>query len=102
MPEPTVLQLSSPDFVGREPEIHELQRGLTEVTGGKGRLFLVSGEAGIGKTRLAEQLTTEAAARGACVIWGRCWQGDGAPAYWPWIQIFRACVGDPPLTGSTA
>ncbi len=85
---------SSPVFVGREPEIVELQQGLTDVLGGKGSLFLISGEPGIGKTRLAEELSSEARLRGARVIWGRCWEGDGAPAYWPWIQIFRAGVGD--------
>lgn len=94
MREPTNSHPSSPMFVGREPEILELQQALTDVLGGNGRLFLVSGEPGIGKTRLAEQLSTEAREKGARVIWARCWEGDGAPAYWPWIQIFRACVRD--------
>jgi tetratricopeptide (TPR) repeat protein len=86
--------LSSRVFVGREPEIIELQQGLTQVLAGANRLFLISGEPGIGKTRLADELSTEARARGVRVIWGRCWEGEGAPAYWPWIQIFRTCVGN--------
>src|SRR5690348_10273660 len=81
-------------FVGREHELFELRRGLAEVLGGAGRLFLISGEPGIGKTRLAEELATEARALGARAIWGRCWAGDGAPAYWPWIQVVRSCLGE--------
>jgi KaiC/GvpD/RAD55 family RecA-like ATPase len=48
-------------------------------------VVLVAGEPGIGKTRLAEELATQATARGALVLWGRCWEGEGAPAFWPWI-----------------
>ncbi len=32
-------------------------------------------------------------ARGPQVLWGRCWEGDGAPAYWPWIQVIRSFLG---------
>jgi tetratricopeptide (TPR) repeat protein len=50
------------------------------------------GEPGIGKTRLAHELATEARRCGVAVHWGRCWEGGGAPAYWPWIEIVRACL----------
>jgi tetratricopeptide (TPR) repeat protein len=53
-------------------------------------LFLISGEPGIGKTRLADELAGRVKARGIQVLWGRCWEGDGAPAYWPWIQVIRS------------
>jgi tetratricopeptide (TPR) repeat protein len=49
----------------------------------------VTGETGIGKTRLAEAFAADAEARGAAVRVGRCWETDGAPAFWPWIQILR-------------
>ena len=52
--------------------------------------MLISGEPGIGKTRLADELAAEAAQRGAVVAWGAAWDGGGAPAYWPWIQVVRA------------
>jgi DNA-binding CsgD family transcriptional regulator len=55
-------------------------------------VVLLAGEPGIGKTRLAEELAAQATARGALVLWGRCWEGEGAPAYWPWVQIVRAYV----------
>jgi predicted ATPase len=86
--EPVVFQRV---FVGRERELLELRQGLTDALAGNGRFFLISGEPGIGKTHLAEEFSTEARVRGAQAIWGRCWAGNGAPAYWPWIQIFRSC-----------
>ena len=51
--------------------------------------MLVSGEAGIGKSRLVEELRHDAAARGVATSVGRCHEGDGAPAFWPWTQILR-------------
>ena len=63
--------------------------GLKRARAGRGSLFLIGGEPGIGKSRLADEFTEEAANREARVLWGRCWEDAGAPAYWPWIQIFR-------------
>src|SRR5713101_929960 len=79
-------------FVGRERELAELRAGLDDAIAGRGRLFLIAGEPGIGKTRLVDELSAEAGARGVRIIWGRCWEGGGAPAYWPWIQVIRACI----------
>jgi len=80
-------------FVGREREMAELRSGFEDARSGRGRLFLLSGEPGIGKTRIAHELASIAMARETRVAWGRCWEGGGAPAYWPWIQVLRACVG---------
>src|SRR5947208_409047 len=77
-------------FVGRHDELEELRAGLEDAVAGHGRSFLVVGEAGIGKTRLVEELAREAAARGHLVLWGRCWESEGAPPYWPGIQVIRA------------
>jgi predicted ATPase len=86
-------------FVGRARELAELEEGLHDAIEGRGRLFLISGEPGIGKTRLADELADRAAARGVKVLWGRCWEGDGAPANWPWIQVVRAlAAGTEPAT----
>lgn len=79
-------------FVGREAELAELRAGLDDVTGGLGRVFLLVGEPGIGKSRLAEELVAHARGRGALVLVGRCWEAGGAPAYWPWVQSLRAYV----------
>jgi DNA-binding SARP family transcriptional activator len=79
-------------FVGRERELAELVGGLDDAFAGHGRLFLLVGEPGIGKSRLAEELIAHAGARGARVLVGRCWEAGGAPAYWPWVQSLRAHV----------
>jgi predicted ATPase len=82
----------SDDFVGREPEIAEIRAAVDKALHGTGQLFLISGEPGIGKTRLADELSWHARSQGARVIWGRCWEGSGSPAYWPWIQVVRSCL----------
>src|SRR5438445_370060 len=87
---PPPLQRAEAVFVGRHRELVELRTGLEDAGAGRGRFFLVVGEAGIGKTRLVEELAREAAARGHLVLWGRGWESAGAPPYWPWIQVIRA------------
>jgi tetratricopeptide (TPR) repeat protein len=77
-------------WLGRERELGELESGLTELLAGRGGLFLVTGEPGIGKTRLADELGRTAAARGLAVHWGRAWEAGGAPVYWPFIQALRS------------
>jgi DNA-binding SARP family transcriptional activator len=79
-------------FLGRDRELAELLAGLEDAIGGRGRLFLVAGEPGIGKSRLAEELTVRARARGAHVLVGRAWEAGGAPAFWPWVQALRSYV----------
>jgi DNA-binding SARP family transcriptional activator len=85
-------------FVGRDREVAELSSALEDAAVGRGRLYLASGETGVGKTRLADELASRAKDRGARVLWGRCWKGGGAPPYWPWTQALRT-LGDeaPPL-----
>ena len=81
-------------FVGRGPELDALVGGLDDAFAGHGRLFLLAGEPGIGKSRLAEELAVHARARGGRVLVGRCWEAGGAPAYWPWVQLLRTHVRD--------
>ena len=64
--------------------------------GGWRGVFLISGEPGIGKTRLADELAGDAASRGMRVVWGRCWEGGGAPAYLPWVDVLRSLILDEP------
>jgi len=93
MSTPTVGDLSR-SFVGRERELGELRHALTEAESGRGSVVAVTGEAGIGKTRLLQEVAQAAAARGSSVHSGRCWEEGGAPAYWPWIQVVRSVGGD--------
>jgi class 3 adenylate cyclase/tetratricopeptide (TPR) repeat protein len=89
-------------FVGREAELDRLDAALEGALAGQGRLVLVAGEPGIGKTRIAEQLVARARARAARGVWGRCFEGEGAPAYWPWIQLLRAYAATRPATALRA
>jgi len=82
-------------FIGRTRELSELRAALEESIAGRGSCFLISGEPGIGKTRLADELAADAASRGVHVAWGRCWEGGGAPAYWPWVEIVRSLLLEP-------
>ncbi|MFN2526105.1 MAG: AAA family ATPase [Actinomycetota bacterium] len=84
------LVLTAADFVGRESHIRELSRAIDEATAGKTTLLLISGEPGIGKTRLVEEARSHATSLGAEIHWGRCWTEEGAPAYWPWVQVIRS------------
>jgi DNA-binding SARP family transcriptional activator len=81
-------------LVGRERELAELVEGLDDAVAGRGRLFLLVGEPGIGKSRLAEELIAHARAREARILVGRCWEAGGAPAYWPWVQSLRSYLRD--------
>ncbi len=82
------LSLARPDkdafadaFVGRVPEMTRLSAALTDAFAGRGGLVLLAGEPGIGKTRMAREFAATAAAAGAEVCWGRCWEAPGAPAF---------------------
>jgi tetratricopeptide (TPR) repeat protein len=79
-------------LVGRDGELAELLAGLDDAACGTGRLFLLAGDPGIGKSRLAYEAAARARDRGFKVAWGRCWEAGGAPAYWPWVQALRAVV----------
>ena len=81
-------------FVGRQAEMDQLKGALEDVLGGRGRLVTLVGEPGIGKTRISEELATYAGMRGAKVLWGRCYEGGGAPPYWPCVQAIRSYVRD--------
>jgi DNA-binding SARP family transcriptional activator len=90
------LAVSPPEargpFVGREQELAELLTGLDDAVAGRGGLFLIVGEPGIGKSRLAEEVIRAARGRGFRILVGRCWEAGGAPAYWPWVQAVRSYV----------
>jgi len=80
-------------FVGREDELAVLCTASDEAIAGRFRFVLVSGDPGIGKSRTAEEVTAYARTRGALVLWGRCYESEGAPPFWPWVQVLRALIG---------
>lgn len=89
-------------FVGRQEEVAALTRVLNDTLSGTSNVAMIHGEAGIGKTRLAAELATYAALRNVKVEWGRCYEGEGAPPYWPWVQILRSYIQKKDKTGPTS
>jgi len=76
-------------LVGRQPEWAALERAWQSASSGRPQLLLIRGEAGIGKTRLAEELIESLRTQGVRVLTTRCYAGDGRLAYAPiaaWLQ----------------
>ncbi|MDQ6906301.1 MAG: AAA family ATPase [Chloroflexota bacterium] len=75
-------------LVGRDRELALLREYLDATLAGRGGVVLIGGDAGIGKTALAEAICREAAERGALVLTGRCFDLAETPAYGPWLYLF--------------
>ena len=70
-----------------------LRAALAEAKDGRGQIAMLVGEPGIGKSRTAQELAGHARDQGATVLWGWCYEGEGAPPYWPWVEPIRTYVG---------
>jgi len=89
--EPAALE-ESHGFVGRESALARLGQSLDEARAGRGRVVFLVGEPGIGKTSTVEKLGSEAERAGVRWLAGRCYEGEGAPVFWPWLQVIRALL----------
>lgn len=78
-----------PPFVGRTEEIYQIMQLLAATHQDHGQIVLVRGPAGIGKTRLLEEVTVHAQRSGALVAIGRCWRNGEAPPLWPWRRLLH-------------
>jgi eukaryotic-like serine/threonine-protein kinase len=84
------MSANSGVFVGRTHELAELASCIEFSCKGSGQTFvLVSGESGIGKSRISNEASQLAASAGMIVMRAECWEGSGAPVYWPFIQVIR-------------
>ena len=72
--------------------MEELAAALNDTFAGNGKMVMLVGEPEIGKTRIAQELATVGERRGAQVLWGRCYEDEGAPPYWPWVQAIRVYI----------
>src|SRR5712691_9472494 len=81
--------LDEPPFVGRAREFRQLMQSLGASSQSHGQVVVISGPAGIGKTRLAEEVALRARRRGVLVAIGRCWRDGEAPPLWPWRMVLR-------------
>src|SRR5262249_29392685 len=76
-------------FVGRAREMDTLRTHLEEAVSGQGRGGLLAREPGGGQTPAGGGAWDYPRLRGMAALWGRCHEGEGAPAYWPWVQVIR-------------
>jgi DNA-binding winged helix-turn-helix (wHTH) protein/tetratricopeptide (TPR) repeat protein len=83
---------SANPFVGRELILQRLGAQLARARSNSGRLVLLAGEPGIGKTRTAEEVAMLARSAGFRVFSARGFEAEGAPAFWLWTQILRAVI----------
>jgi class 3 adenylate cyclase/tetratricopeptide (TPR) repeat protein len=75
-------------FVGRHGAVRRLEEALKDANHGRRQFVLVTGEAGVGKTRLTAELTRSGTATDACVLYGRCEDQLGMP-YQPFVEALR-------------
>jgi DNA-binding SARP family transcriptional activator/tetratricopeptide (TPR) repeat protein len=90
---PAARHVDRPQLVGRESELAQVERewsGLASTTGG--RLLLVEGEAGIGKTRLLDAVADLAAATGGFVLRGRCHPAERSLFLQPFVDALRPAL----------
>jgi predicted ATPase/DNA-binding SARP family transcriptional activator len=91
----TVEALATPNAYGTASK-EQLNRGLQTVTSSsrarRPHFILLRGEAGIGKTRLAEEISLEAYTRGWAVAWSRSYEQEGTIPYHPWTELLRTLL----------
>ena len=76
-------------LIGRESALAAASSVLDDARRGAGQFLMISGEAGIGKTAMLAALVSRAGPA-PLILRGFCWEGDGAPPYWPWSQVLQA------------
>ena len=76
-------------LLGRDDELRALRSALTAVRQGQPGFVVLTGEPGIGKSRLAAEIASLARAYGHTVAVGRSSQDEGAPPLWPWRAVFE-------------
>jgi len=81
-----------PGFVGRQQEIELLSKGWSAAAEGDPSLILIAGEAGIGKTRLADRVTKLARTTGGLVVQARCYEAERSLFLQPVVEAIRALV----------
>lgn len=84
-------------LVGREAQLTTLFNTYAHAHAGNGQFVLIEGEAGIGKTRLAEEFLHQMSCQGGAVVVARCYEGDARLAYGPVVDALHAALASPDL-----
>ena len=79
-------------LLGRQAVMDLLEESLQQALAGGCRFVLLTGGPGLGKTRVLEELLANAELLGAEAWFGRCTEIEGAPAFWPFIQVMREAL----------
>ena len=85
------LESPAPDtpLIGRDAELVRLRQALDDAWQGRGRIVVIRGEAGIGKSRIVEEVAGDVAARGGRVLVGRCYETEQVLPFGPWVNAIR-------------
>ncbi len=94
--------ISSPILIGREREVAALRALIDQVRQGQGQVLLLSGEAGIGKSRLAAEGKRQAGEQGFLVLQGNCFPPDHSSPYAPLLDLLSSSHTQELLSLSTA
>jgi hypothetical protein len=79
-------------FVGREQELAQLRSLLQQALAGRGRIVTISGDAGVGKTRLATEVAAQAWRNGVRMLVGKCYDHDDALPYGPFVEMLEEAL----------
>jgi DNA-binding winged helix-turn-helix (wHTH) protein len=94
---PVLHLVGATSYVGQRSLLAELEQALSEVKAGRGALLLLEGEPGIGKSRAIDEIARLAGGLGLSVVSGGASPQEGAPPFWPWIEVFRGLAGIRPV-----
>jgi tRNA A-37 threonylcarbamoyl transferase component Bud32 len=79
-------------FVGRKNEWTKILEALTQTAFGQGKLIMIGGEPGVGKTRLTEEIMVEAIQKGFLCLLGRCYEMQSGQPYMPFVEIVESAA----------
>lgn len=82
------------ELIGRHDELAELEARLADAEGGEAGVVLLSGEAGVGKSRLLDAFAQRAAARARVLVGGCVDLGEGGLPFAPVVEVFRRLARD--------
>ena len=90
MSTPFITSVVCPILIGRSPEFAAFRQLIDQSKSGRRQVALLSGEAGVGKSRLVAEVKTTAAGQGFLLLQGNCFQADRAFPYAPFLDLLHA------------